>query len=203
MRVHDNAVVFTGLDPAISFFAQTEKQIDDVYCLLLVRTGRNRVEFEWKALGTIKPGKGRRIRFAMESSFTRLEDVAPLFFSGNKEIATDLRIQPNHFIDQTLSEFTEKRFDYLDMLEGDADPKLYRKISSYIYGTVNFPEDSHATFDVNEFGFVKGISYSDTIPFDEMKKLLHHLTSLTFYPRVKDGEATGSKIKVPLKERPL
>lgn len=197
--VKNGALIFTGLEPEVSFVCESSMPIPDCYCLLVFKDGYKGVQYIWRKIGDLSSKKESKVKFPLKDMlFSNDAIIAIHFFSGEKEIASDIRLQLQYFVNSEIGEFSSDVYREITSKTVDSAPRLYRETADYLTGDLLRLNGQEIVVDVNEYGFPENISVSKDASEVDRSKLIKAASRMTFYPSFKEGELRKSTVKLKL-----
>lgn len=195
----ENGWVFTGHEPSITVRCQSEKPIEDVYFLLVIKNLGGSINYHWRSLGDMRANREYRKWIPLEDRFFDGDDFALYFFTKGKELITDRRRQLQYFIEDDIQAFTRARSQYLEGREGKTlPPLLYETVPTHRFGDLTYPKGFNAIFRISDLGFVSDLNVPDHLNAEARERFFEVLGKLRFYPHVKDGKPAWSRIKMEI-----
>lgn len=195
----ENGWIFTGQEPSITVRCQSEKPIEDVYFLLVIKNLGGSINYHWRSLGDMRANREYRKWIALEDQFFDGDDFALYFFTKGKELITDKRRQLQYFIEDGIQAFTKARSEYLEGREGKTlPPLLYETIPIHRFGDLTYPKGFDANFIISDLGFVSDLDIPDHLNAEAKERFFEVLGKLRFYPHIKDGKPAWSRIKMEI-----
>ena len=195
----ENGWIFTGQEPSITVRCQSEKPIEDVYFLLVIKNLGGSINYHWRSLGDMRANREYRKWIALEDRFFDGDDFALYFFTKGKELITDNRRQLQYFIEDGIQAFTMARSEYLEGREGKTlPPLLYETIPIHRFGDLTYPKGFDANFIISDLGFVSDLDIPDHLNAEARERFFEVLGKLRFYPHIKDGKPAWSRIQMEI-----
>ena len=195
----ENGWVYTGLEPSITVRCQSEKPLEDVYFLLVIKNLGGTINFHWRSMGDMRGNREYKKRVTLEDRFFDGDDFALYFFTNGKELITDRRRQLQYFIEDDIQAFTKARSVYLeDREEKNLPPRLYETIPTHRFGDLTYPKGFKANFRISDLGFVSDLDIPDHLNAEARERFFEVLGKLRFYPHIKDGKPAWSRIQMEI-----
>ncbi len=196
----ENGMVFTGLDPAVSFYYKSNTALENCLCLLVVRNSDGEFTYNWRRIGKVVPEREYRTKFGLDDYFFELDDLALYFFDGGQEVLTDARRQLQFFTRTDLERFTKSRNKRIEEpSDNPPNPAPYRSIDSYLYGFTSSNAGVKVNFTFTPLGFIQDIEIENAKDRKTKSELLYQLSKVTLYPKIVDGEYVKTNITTTLR----
>lgn len=194
-----DAMIFTGQEPGVALTFASEHDIYDAYMLVLTRDKHRTANFYWKAIGNLQEGKTKKLTVSIKEAFVGANELAIYFYSDAKEIPSNVRIQPQHFLDRGLDSFSDKRIQFLKDNAGKTSEASLSKDFDRFYSEVMYlPETPIAKLEINELGYVSAATLPADLRDDATQQLRRILPFLTFFPKLIDGKPVPSSLSINL-----
>ena len=185
----DNGWVFTGQEPSITVRCQSEKSLQDVYFLLVIKNLGGAINYHWRALGDMRANREYKKQIFLKDRFFDGDDFALYFFTKGKELITDIRRQLQYFIEDGVQAFTKARSNYLEEREGETlPPRLYETIPTHRFGDLTYPKGFGATFTISDLGFVSDLDIPDHLKADARDRFFRGIGKVAFLSSYKRTE---------------
>lgn len=195
----EDATIFTGHDTSFGLRFTSSADVEDLSALLIIRDRNRDASYVWRNIGSIRKGASKRADFDHDKWYATPEDFGVLFFSAGQEVASNIRVQPNNFLDSALAAFSAKKKAYLAKNETESlKAKITKHFPDFFENPIYVPLDSKATVAINRFGFAESIELPEGINPTSQRLIFDTLPFVTFFPEIEKGQPIASTLTVEL-----